>query len=205
MISKKYSLLPFILIWLSYLSSCTEKKLPILGIRQVVNGDTLYTQIPEFSLPDHNGDTITKYQLKGKIHIANFFFTSCPTICPKTMRSMLRLANHFSNQNSINFICFSIDYRKDSVERLRSYHEKLNYEGSNFHLLHIPTKEEIKRISENYMSIALEDPSAPGGFDHSGWLLLVDKNSYIRSYCLGTDDKDVTRFIDDIDLLLHEN
>jgi protein SCO1/2 len=194
-----------ILLLLSFgLHSCTDKKLPILGLRHFENGDTIYAQIPEFSLSDQFNNTISKEGLKGKIHIADFFFTSCPTICPKTIRSMMKIANHFKSHNEINYICFSIDYRKDSIARLKNYYDKLGIQHDHFHLLHIPTKEEIKRISESYMSIALEDPSAPGGYDHSGWLLLVDKNSFIRSYCLGTDDKDVDRFIEDVEILLNE-
>lgn len=186
------------------LFSCKDVKLPILGIRHVENGDTIYAQIPDFSLTNQFGNVISKNDLKGKIHIADFFFTSCPTICPKTIRSMMRIAKHFENHKELNYVCFSIDYRKDSVGRLKTYYDKLGIQNDHFYLLHIPTKEEIKRISESYMSIAIEDSSAPGGFDHSGWLMLVDQNSYIRSYCLGTDDKDVDRFIEDIELLLHE-
>lgn len=197
-------LTPIFLLFLMGLISCSDKKLPILGLRHVENGDTLYAQIPEFTLTDQFNNTISKSGLQGKIHIADFFFTSCPTICPKTMRSMLKIADHFKSHNDINYVCFSIDYRKDSVTRLKNYYEKLGIQHEHFHLLHIPTKEEVKRISESYMSIALEDPSAPGGYDHSGWLLLVDKNSYIRSYCLGTNDQDVERFIEDVEILLNE-
>jgi protein SCO1/2 len=184
--------------------SCSEKKLPILGLRHTENGDTIYSKIPDFSLTDQFGNTISKKELKGRIHIANFFFTSCPTICPKTMRSMVRIQEEFNQNDDISYLCFSIDYRKDSVGRLKSYYDKLKINNKDFHLLHIPDKNEIKRITESYMSIALEDPSAPGGFDHSGWLLLVDKNFYIRSYCLGTDDKDVDRLMEDIKVLLNE-
>ncbi len=192
-------------IAIAILTSCSEKKLPILGKRHFENGDTIYTQIPDFNLQNQFGTEINSQQLRGKIHIADFFFTSCPTICPKTMRSMIKIADHFKSANGISYLCFSIDYRKDTLERLKSYYDKLGINYTDFYLLHIPTKEEIKRISEGYMSIAVEDSSAPGGFDHSGWLMLVDKKGYIRSYCLGTDEKDVERFILDIEILLHEN
>lgn len=184
--------------------SCKEKKLPILGLRNYSNGDTIYSKIPDFLLSDQFGKQIDKNELQNKIHVANFFFTSCPTICPKTMRSMMLIAKHFENNQAISYMCFSVDYRKDSIPRLKSYYDKLAIPYRNFHLLHIPSKDEIKRIAEGYMSIALEDAAAPGGFDHSGWLLLVDKNLFIRSYCLGTDDEDVKRFIDDIEQLLDE-
>lgn len=195
----------FILSICLIIAACKNEKLPILGQRSVENNDTIYARTPDFSFQNQFGKFITKDSLKGKIHVANFFFTSCPTICPKTIRSMMRIADHFKDNEHIVFINFSIDYRKDSVERLKSYYEKLNHPLSQFHLLHIPSKEEIKKISQDYMSIAAEDPEAPGGFDHSGWLLLADTDFHLRSYCLGTDDKDVDRFISDVQKLLDES
>ncbi len=194
-----------LLLFLFLFSTCSERKLAILGHRYVEHGDTIYAQIPDFQLDNQFGNQTGKATLKNKIHISNFFFTSCPTICPKTMRSMVKISRHFQDNDQINYLCFSVDYRKDSVPRLKSYYDKLSVNNPNFFLLHIPTKEDVKRIAEAYMSIAMEDPTAPGGIDHSGWLLLVDKNFYLRSYCLGTDDEDVDRFIKDIELLLNEN
>lgn len=184
--------------------SCSKNKLPILGIRQVENGDTLYAKTPYFSFLNQYGNRVDQSTLHGQIHVANFFFTSCPTICPKTIRSMIRISEHFKGHPKISYLNFSIDYKKDTVGRLKSYYDKLQVPINQFYLLHIPSLEEIKRVTEGYMSIAVEDPDAPGGFDHSGWLLLADKNFHIRSYCLGTDDQEVDRFIEDIESLLNE-
>jgi len=57
-------------------------------------------------------------------------------------------------------------------------------------------------LAQDYMSIAREDPNAPGGFDHSGWLILIDDQRHIRSFCNGTEEEDVNQFMEDIDLLL---
>lgn len=199
------SLRMFILVHFISMSSCKHEKLPILGQRTFENNDTIYAKTPDFEFENQFGQLITKDSLKEKFHIANFFFTSCPTICPKTIRSMMRIADHFKGNKQLVFINFSIDYRKDTVQKLKSYYEKLNHPLDQFHLLHIPTKEKIKEVSEKYMSIAAEDPDAPGGFDHSGWILLSDADFHLRSYCLGTDDKDVDRFIKDIQTLLDES
>ncbi|MBK8955723.1 MAG: SCO family protein [Saprospiraceae bacterium] len=188
----------------SWFFSCSEKKLPVIGFREVIDGKTVYAVIPDFTYDNQHGTQLSRSDLKGKIHIANFFFTSCPTICPKTMRSMVRIANHFGPDPSIQYICYSIDFRKDSVPRLKEYYEKLGIDFPNFHLLRMPDKDELKRVPQKYLSIAMEDSTAAGGFDHSGWLLLVDKDLHIRSYCLGTDDKEVDRFIKDIGILMHE-
>lgn len=187
------------------LFACTRtEKLPVLGFQEVVDGKTEFARIPDFAYANQYGDTIHTSFLRGKLHIANFFFTSCPTICPKTMRSMKFLAEHFGADTSIQFICYSIDYRKDSIPRLKDYYEKLQVNLPNFHLLQMPSKDELKRVPQKYLSIASEDSTAAGGFDHSGWLILVDPELHIRSYCLGTDPKEVERFIKDIQRLKDE-
>lgn len=192
------------IILLFNLISCKDNTLPVIGFREVVDGQTQYAKIPAFSLKNQFNTTIDTLYLKDKIHIANFFFTSCPTICPKTMKSMVSIAQHFGQRPNVAYLCYSIDYKKDSVPRLLEYFKRLNVDNPHFHLLCMPSKEELKRIPERYMSIALEDENAPGGFDHSGWLLLVDKNRNIRSYCLGTDEQEVERFIGDIENLLDD-
>ena len=199
-ISIIYFYLPLILFALS----CKSKQLPILGQPIELDGKLSYPQTPDFTFKNQYGDLISRNTLKGKIHIANFFFTSCATICPKTIRSMIKIANHFKGNTDIIFINFSIDYKKDSVERLKTYYDRLQIDLAAFYLVHVPEMAEVKRITENYMSIAVEDPTAQGGFDHSGWILLSDKNGYLRSFCLGTDENDVDRFIKDIETLLDE-
>lgn len=195
----------FALLTLVVCISCQENsKLPVIGYQEIIDGKTSFAKIPEFIYQNQNGDSISTSFLKGKMHIANFFFTSCPTICPKTMRSMKDLAETFGPDTSLQFICFSIDYRKDSVPRLKEYFSKLQIQQPNFHLLMMPNKDELKRVPQKYLSIASEDSSAAGGFDHSGWLLLVDQDLHIRSYCLGTDSKDVERFKKDIQNLKNE-
>ncbi len=185
-------------------TGCKQDKLPVLGFREIINGQTEIAKTPGFSYANQFGVIIDSTYLQGKIHVANFFFTSCPTICPKTIKSMKRLSDHFGADPSIQFLNFSIDFRTDSIPRLKHYFDKLEITNSNFHLLRMPDKSELSRVPPKYMSVALEDSSASGGFDHSGWLLLVDKERHIRSYCLGTDEKDVNRFIKDIERLKGE-
>ncbi len=185
-------------------TGCREDKLPIIGYQEIVDGKPTFAKIPEFSYQNQDGQTIRSVDLKGKIHIANFFFTSCPTICPKTVRSMVEIAKYFGNDPRIQYINFSIDYRRDSVPRLKAYYDRLGVDLPNFHLLRIPDREELRRVPQKYLSIATENPEAAGGFDHSGWLLLVDQELHLRAFCLGTDEKAVKKFIQDVRRLLDE-
>jgi protein SCO1/2 len=89
------------------------------------------------------------------------------------------------------------------VPRLKQYARKLGVSADRWHFV-TGEKEEIYGIAEDYFSVATEDPDAPGGYDHSGRLILVDPKGHVRSFCDGTDPEAVDEFIDDIEKLLHE-
>ncbi len=93
--------------------------------------------------------------------------------------------------------------RNDTVAALKRHADKLGIRAPQWHLV---TGEEdaIYGIADNYFSVATKNPEAPGGFDHSGRLILVDKNRHVRSFCDGTDAAEVDKFMEDIDLLLEE-
>lgn len=180
-----------------------EQKLPILGERDVVNGDTIYPTIRNFAFIDQDSQLVTNETFADKVYVADFFFISCPTICPKTTKQMLRIYQHFKNDDRVLQLAHSIDTKRDTVARLNLYARNLGVASKKWHFV-TGNKDEIYKIADDYFSIAREDPSAPGGYDHSGRLILVDKNRHVRSYCDGTDPEDVDRFMKDIDLLLAE-
>lgn len=200
------------LIWLAFLgvllAACQEKKatgpLPIIGNRDVLpSGDTIYPQIPDFKFVNQEGDTVTNATFAGKAYVVDFFFIHCPTICPKVKAQMKRVYDQYSAENRLVLLSHSIDTRNDTVPALKKYAEKLGIQTQRWHLV-TGKKDDIFGINEHYYSVAKEDPDAPGGFDHSGRLILVDKNRHVRSYCDGTDPKSVDRFMNDIDRLLLE-
>lgn len=97
----------------------------------------------------------------------------------------------------------SIDVKNDTVAALKHHAQKLGIETKKWHLIH-GNHDAIYGIADDYFSVAQEDPSSPGGFDHSGRLILVDQNRHVRSFCDGTDAEDVDRFMEDVSLLLAE-
>lgn len=179
------------------------QRLPILGERDVVNGDTIYPQIADFAFIDQDSQVVTNNTFADKIYVADFFFTSCPTICPKTTKQMLRIYEHFKNDDRVLLMAHSIDVKRDTVGKLKQYATNLGVETKKWHFV-TGNKDEIYGIADDYFSIAREDPTAPGGFDHSGRLILVDKNRHVRSFCDGTNPEEVDQFMKDIDLLLEE-
>ncbi|MEO1262902.1 MAG: SCO family protein [Bacteroidota bacterium] len=180
-----------------------KKKLPIIGNKEVINGDTIYHSIPDFSFVDQDSNVITNETFKDKAYVVDFFFISCPTICPKTTKQMLRLYDKFENEDRLKLLAHTVDPKRDSVAALNLYARNLNVTSDKWHFV-TGDKSEIYDIAEDYFSVAKEDPDAPGGFDHSGRFILVDKNRLVRSFCNGTDQGDVDRFMEDIQLLLDE-
>ena len=178
-----------------------EKNLPILGFHDINGQDTVYHAIPDFSFVNQDSNVINNATFEGKAYIVDFFFTSCPTICPKVTQQMLRIHDRYKEDNRLLLLSHTIDTKRDTVERLKSYADKIKVNADKWHFV-TGDKDKIYNIAEDYMSIAIENPDAPGGFDHSDWLILIDKDRHIRSYCDGTNEDAVTEFMTDIDWLL---
>ncbi len=183
----------------------SNEPLPIIGNRLGITeqGDTIFPTIPNFAFVDQNGDTVRNADFDGKIYVVDFFFTHCPTICPKVTAQMLRVYEQFKDSSEVRLLAHSIDPKRDSVGRLHDYAEKLGVKAPKWQFV-TGERDSIYSIADDYFSIAKEDPKSPGGFDHSGRLILVDKKRRVRSFCDGTDAEDVSRFMKDISQLLKE-
>lgn len=182
----------------------TENQLPILGRHHIQNGDTSYHTVPDFYLVDQKGRKINKDFMAGKIFLVDDFFTSCPTICPKVKQQELRIYERFKEDSILHFLSISIDHRRDSVPVLLDYANKLGIDHSRWHLC-TGDKDHIYNIVEDFFLIAQEAEDAPGGFDHSGALILVDDQFHIRAVCSdGTDKETVDAFMPKIQQLIDE-
>lgn len=192
-------------------NSTTSGKLPILGEPMIssveVNGkyipDTIYPTIPSFTFINQNGDTVTENSYNNKIYVADFFFTTCPTICPVMKKEMLRVYEAYKNNPEVLILSHTIDPEHDSVSVLKDYSERLEVSSNKWNFV-TGNKDSIYSIAEYYMVSADEDPSAPGGFIHSGAFVLIDADKHIRGYYDGTKPKDVDQLIEDISTLLNE-
>lgn len=198
--------LVFGIIVCAFLGACqsdSSRSLPFLGERNVVNGDTIYPSVPDFSFIDQDSQVVNNATFAGKAYIVDFFFIHCPTICPKVKANGLRIYEKFKNDDRFLMLSHSIDTRNDTVGALLRHAQKLGIDSKKWHLV-TGDHDQIYGIADDYFSVATENPDAPGGFDHSGRLILVDKNRHVRSFCNGTDAQDVDRFMKDIELLLSE-
>ena len=213
----KVSLLIFFLITISTLQSCTQsaknERLPLLGRREVITKiedgknmvDTMYHTVSDFSFVDQDSALVTNETYDGKIYIADFFFTTCPSICPIMHTQMLRVYEQFKDEDRLGMLSYSIDPSHDSVSVLKDYADRLGVEDvAKWHFV-TGDKDKIYDLGQNgYMVAAREDPNAPGGQVHSGALILVDKERHIRGFYDGTKPEKVDQLLLDIPKLLKE-
>lgn len=187
------------------LVSCKEssKTLPILGEVEVVNGDTIFHSIDDVTLIDQDSLEFKLSHHSDKLIIGDFFFTSCPSICPKVQKQMLRLYDKYKDDDRILLLSHTIDIKNDSVAVLNRYARNLEVDTKRWKFL-TGNKDSIYHIADQYFVSVIEDPTAPKGFDHSGRIILVDQKRHVRGFCEGTDPASVDGFFATVDQLLRE-
>ncbi|WP_317047605.1 SCO family protein [Adhaeribacter pallidiroseus] len=175
--------------------------------QRIVNGqtitDTIYHQIPDFSFINQDSQRVTSQTLAGKIYVTDFFFTTCPTICPKMKSQLLRVYEKFKNNDQVVLLSHTIDPQHDSVAVLRDYAGRLGVSSSKWQFV-TGAKDSIYAIAAQYMVSAAEDEKEPGGFVHSGAFILTDTNRHVRGIYDGTVPEQVDQLMNDILLLLAE-
>jgi protein SCO1/2 len=199
-----------------FISGCSHKdnqgKLPILGRKEIVPNmdsevltyDTTYHHIAEFSFVNQDSMIITNDAFQNKIYVADFFFTTCPTICPIMKAQMLRVYEAFKENDHVFILSHTIDPNYDTVALLHEFADRLGVNSNKWHFV-TGKQEEIFDIGQtSYMVSALEDQNEPGGYIHSGAFILVDKERRIRGMYDGTKEDQVNRLIKDIPRLLDE-
>lgn len=189
-----------------------EKPLPIFGHREVVvneiNGqkvvDTVYHTIANFEFVNQDSVLVTNNTFDNKIYVADFFFTSCRTICPKMKTQMLRVYDSIQAMPDVLILSHTIDPEHDDVARLHDFAERLGVSSTKWHFV-TGEQEKIYDIAQtSYFATAMVDKTEPDGFIHSGAFLLIDKQRRIRGKYDGTVEDDVNRLIKDIKQLRQE-
>jgi len=158
--------------------------------------------IPPFSMTDQNGQTITEQDVKGHIHIADFFFTSCDAICPMMTSQLSRVQEAMGDERDYRILSFSLDSENDSVPVLRSFARKFGANDTVWHLLTGDKKAIYTLGAEGYKQSVLRD--AENDINHSGRLILVDRNLQIRGFYNALDSLEVDMLINDLSYLLYK-
>jgi protein SCO1/2 len=175
---------------------------PVLGeIETDSAGDTIYHTIPEFSFVNQNNTIINSSSFKGKIYVADFFFTTCPSICPIMTKQLTRVQKEFSNDTTLKIISFTVDPDNDKSEVLKTYADKYAANPEQWTFC-TGEKQKIYRLGQKgFLLVAPEYRNDTIDFLHSDKLVLIDQQSRIRGFYSGTDSSEVDQLINDIKIL----
>ncbi len=198
-------LLPSFLYLFLHTGDNNFRKLSIYGPKTLdANGDTLYHRIPDFSFINQNGETISQDKFQDKIVVADYFFATCPSICPKMATHMLVLQDHFHDRKDFALLSHTVNPEHDSVHVLREYATKVHAMDSIWDFVTGDKEALYDQAFKGYFVNALPDEIAPGGFLHSQFLILIDKKQRIRGYFDGTSTSEVNDLMDAIEILMKE-
>ncbi len=172
--------------------------LPILGPVQQNNKTTIYHTIPDFTFTTQKGEDILSKDLWGNIIIANFFFTHCTTICPEMSASLQKIQREFYDNEQVIILSYTVDPRRDSVERLNEYANIYDAKKNKWFFL-TGQKQDIYRLArKGYFLTAQDSDKNTIDFIHSEKLVLIDQQRQIRGYYDGTNTSEVKQLIYDI-------
>ncbi|NIJ45842.1 protein SCO1/2 [Wenyingzhuangia heitensis] len=171
-------------------------------------------KVPQFNFTDQNNQTITNIDYEGKVFVVEFFFTTCPSICPIMNRNMLTVEKEFGDRDDFGIASITINPSVDTPIKLKEYAENYGVTSLNWHFL-TGDRDVIYEMANKGLNIfAGLNPEVEGGFEHQGFFALVDKNGYLRSrkdnhgnskiFYQGIDKQEVALLIEDIQLLLDE-
>ena len=178
-----------------------------------VDGLEQKRKAPEFSFTDQDGNTFSDQDLKGKIYLTDFFFTSCPSICPIMTANLMKIQDRFAHYDEFEILSLTVDPKRDTPATLKEYAEKRRINLDKWHFL-TGQQDSLYAVSYNFLSSAMEDSAADGGFLHTEYFVLVDKEGFLRSreddngniiaVYDGTDAHQMRDLIDDIKVLIAE-
>lgn len=197
-----------------FVSACnSDRKLPFYGNKEAkeikhpdgsTTVDTVYQTVPNFKFLNQDSIEVTNNIVKDKIYIADFFFTSCSTICPIMHRNMKTIYDKYKENPDVMFLSHTIDFKYDKPSVLKKYAQKLGVDTKKWQFVY-GTKDSIYHLAEHdYLVAVQQDSTAKDGFVHQGWLVLVDKDKHIRGAYDGTKTEQVEQLQKDISVLLNE-
>ena len=211
---KKYVLIIVAILFVSCIEDKEEKEIALNSVKGLPYFDSAdFTprwekpehKIPQFSFTNQNGEIVTNKDYYGSIYIADFFFTTCPGICPKLEKNMSLLQEHYKSEDDIKLISHTVMPWVDNVDKLKQYEENNDIDAKKWNLV-TGDRDTLYSIARNgYFAdedfVKTKDESE---FIHTENFILVDKEGYIRGVYNGTIELDIKRLIRHIDILKKE-
>jgi len=204
-----FFILSVIIISIIYNILNVEKPLPIYQPSQVnaemvdstIQYQKKYHKIADFSLINQNGKTITQEDYKDKIYVADFFFTTCQTICPIMTDNMYEIQKKIITDDEVMLLSHTVTPEIDTVAQLKRYAKEKGVNASKWNLVTGDKKQIYELARKSYL--AVKDNGNGGPFDmiHTENFMLIDKERQIRGFYDGTNPEDIERLLDDIKIL----
>lgn len=214
----KFLILGFILFSVLFLSIAYQflnpkKTLPIYN-PSMVNSELVdttvqhiskYHAIADFSFTNQNGKTITQKDYEGKIYVADFFFTTCPTICPIMQDNMVEIQNAFKTNPKVMLLSHTVMPQIDSVPVLKNYALEKGVIDTKWNLVTGDKKDIFYIARKSYLAVKTDTAGELYDMVHTENFILVDEQRRVRGFYDGTKNEDIKRLIEDINFLLGEN
>ncbi|RTY81351.1 SCO family protein [Flavobacterium sp. ZB4P23] len=201
-----------VVLSLFYSALKPKKTLPIFNpsdvnpelVDSTIQYKSKYHTIADFSFVNQNGKTITQKDYEGKIYVADFFFTTCGSICPKMSTNLSDIQKVFANDPKVKLLSHTVFPETDSVPVLKAYAKKYNVDASKWNLVTGDKKEIYEMARKSYLAVKLGEPSELYDMVHTENFVLVDTKKRVRGFYDGTNKEDMKRLIDDIRFLSAE-
>lgn len=203
----KFYKLHIIILWF-FLISCNsndKNSLPVLGEFHINDdGTKTHYKAPDFEFKNQLNYSINQDIVEGKIHIVDFFFTSCPSICPIMTSHLVDVQEHFKEEDKLAILSYSIDSSNDTPERLLSYAKNYGVNPQKWQLL-TGNSDDIFKTAKGYKVMAFDDSlGEEKNLIHDGTFVLLDEKRRVRGYYNGLEKNDVNRLIVDIEKLIKQ-
>ena len=174
-----------------------KEKLVDKSVRNVSKNHT----VANFSLTNQNGITITNKDYENKIYVVDFFFTSCPTICPIMTNNMLKIQDEFIDNDDIKLLSMSVTPEIDNVEILKQYAIEKGVNDSKWNITTGSKKHIYELARKSYFAVVEQGDGGLQDFIHTPNFILIDTKKQIRGIYDGTDENEILRLIEDIKIL----
>ncbi|SHG62126.1 protein SCO1/2 [Flavobacterium micromati] len=201
-----------VVLSLFYSALKPKKTLPIYNpadvnpelVDSTIQYKSKYHTIADFSFTNQNGKTITQKDYEGKIYVADFFFTTCATICPKMTTNLSEIQTAFANNPKVKLLSHTVFPETDNVAVLKAYAKKHNVDDSQWNLVTGDKKEIYAMARKSYLAVKMGKPEELYDMVHTENFVLVDTKKRVRGFYDGTNKEDMKRLIEDITFLSNQ-
>ena len=207
-----FAALSFIILMLFYNALLPIKKLPVYQpamvnfelVDSTIQHHKKFHRIADFSLTNQNGKTVTQKDFKGKIYVADFFFTTCPNICIAMTDNLLKVQEKIKNNPNVVLLSHSVTPKIDSVPQLKKYAIEKGVIDKKWNLVTGDKKEIYELARKSYLAVKEDGDGGPFDMIHTENFILVDPDRRIRGFYDGTDLEEIQRLLEELEILIQE-